>query len=201
MRVLMNTLGLAALLLAPAEARELAVAGVTPQGVACVFTKTCAVQVTDSYGTIRLFGNGSVGYLLTRTYAGMPGTQAAGLTGYSFRLDMSQSTALGTPNCVKKLIIDTGPVASLKYASGGPAQVFVVAGQGSAGLSSVSQSGTKITFTFAKPICPMMGSSARAKVMDCLYFGFAAKGGPAPAKAQIVASMDGTTVEVRVPAH
>ena len=202
MRVLMNTLGLAALLIAPAEARELAVASVTPQGVACVFTKTCAVQVTDSYGTIRLFGNGSVGHLLTRTYAGMPGTQAAGLTGYSFHLDMSQSTALGTPNCVERLIIDTGPVASLKYApGGGPAQVFVVAGQGSAGLSSVSQSGTKITFTFAKPICPMMGSSARAKVMDCLYFGFAAKDGPVASKAQVVATMDSTTVDARVPKH
>ena len=202
MRVLSNTLGLAvcALLLAPAEARPLAVASVTPQGVACVFTKTCAVSVTDSYGTVRLFGNGGEGRLLTRTYPGLPGTQAAGLTGYSFHVDLGQAMALGTANCVERLTMDIGAVASLRYAGSGTAQVFVVAGQGSAGLSSVTQSGTKITFSFARPICPTV-SGSRARVTDSLYFGFAAKGGPAPAKAQITASMDGTTVEVRVPAH
>ena len=204
MRVLPNTLGLAACaaLLFPAHARELAVASVTPQGVACVFTKTCAVSPTDSYGIVKLFGNGGEGHLLTRTYPGLPGTPAAGLTGYSFHLDLSQSTALGSANCVEKLVIDAGPVASLRYGpGGGTAEVFVVAGQGSAGLSSVTQSGAKITFTFAKPVCPIISGAARARMTDCLYFGFAAKGGPAPAKAQIIASIDGTTADVRVPKH
>lgn len=201
MRVLPNTLGLAACaaLLIPAHARELAVASVTPQGVACVFTKTCAVSPTDSYGIVKLFGNGGEGRLLTRTYPGLPGTPAAGLTGYSFHLDLSQTTALGLANCVEKLVIDAGPVASLRYGAGGNAEVFVVAGQGSPGLSSVTQSGNKITFTFARSICPMVGS--RSSRTECLYFGFAAKGGPTPARAQIIATSDGTTADVRVPRH
>ena len=197
MRVLASTLGLAVLLMAPAEARELAVANVTPQGVACVFAKTCAVAPTDSYSTIKLFGDGGFGRLLTRTYPGMPGTPAAGLTGYSFHVDMTTTTALGSANCVERLTIDAGPLASLRYApAGGAADVFVVAGQGSVALSSVTQSGTKVTFSFAKPICPKP-----AKVTDSLYFGFAAKGEPVPAKAQVTGTMEGTTADVRVPKH
>lgn len=201
MRVLASTLGLAVLLLAPAEARELAIASVTPQ-VACVFAKTCAVTPTDSYGFIKLFGDGGVGRLLTRTYPGLPGTPAAGLTGYSFQVDMGMATALGTPNCIEKLVIDTGPLASLPYGSkGSSAQLFVVAAQGSAGVSSASQSGSKLTVSFAKPICPMTHGSRSTPNTDSLYFGFAAKGDPAPAKGQVVADMDGTAVDVRVPRH
>lgn len=202
MRVLSSTLGLAvcAVFLVPAEARPLTVASVTPQGVACVFTKTCAVTPSDSYGSFRLFGNGGAGVLLTRTYPGLPGSPAAGLTGYSFHLDMHDATALGMANCVEKLTLDTGPLASLPY-GGGRAEVFVVAGEGSAGISSATQTGTKVTFAFAKPVCPQIPGSTRQRIVDSLYFGFAAKGAPAPAKAQITGTMEGTAVDVRVPTH
>jgi len=203
MRVLGSTLGLAvsaALLLAPAEARGLSVVSVTPQGVACVFNKSCAVTPTDSYGIVRLFGNGGEGMLLTRTYPGLPGTPAAGLTGYSFHLDLRDTTALGTANCVEKLVVDAGPLAPLPYARGS-AEVFVVAGEGSAAVSSVTQTGPKVTFVFAKPICPMVPGSARRGIADSLYFGFAAKGSPVPSKAQVVGSMGEATVDVRVPKH
>ena len=202
MRVLANTLGLAVLLLAPAEARQLAVASVTPEGVACVFTKTCAVAVADSYGSVKLFGDGGAGRLLTRTYSGMPGTPAAGLTGYSFHLDMSTSMALGSMNCVERLVIDTGPLAPLPYVpKGGNAEIFVVAGPGAIGPSSVTQAGGKVTFSFAKPICPKVAGTGRPVVSESLYFGFAAKGEPVPAKAQVAGTMEGTTADVRVPKH
>lgn len=202
MRVPANTLCLAVLLLTPAEARELAVASVTPQGVACVFSQACAVTPTDSYGFIKLFGDGGAGRLLTRTYPGLPGTPAVGLTGYSFQVDMTASTALGAANCVEKLVIDTGPLATLPYGpKGAGAQLFVVASQGSVGVSSASQSGTKLTISFARPICPMLPGSRNASNTGSLYFGFAAKGDPAPAKGQVVATMDGTAVDVRVPRH
>lgn len=198
MRVLLNTLGLAALLIAPASARDLNVAEVTPQGVACVFSKTCAVTPTDSYGVVKLFGNSDAGRLLTRTYPGLPGTPAAGLTGFSLQLDMTASTALGHPNCVEKLIVDTGPLATLPYA--GKAEVFVVKEQGAIAPSSVTQSGSKVTFSFARPICPSRGNAAAGNLRS-VYFGFAAKGVPSPAKAQVVGSMDGATSDVRVPKH
>jgi hypothetical protein len=202
MRVLANTLGFGAclLLVAPAEARDLAVVNVTPQ-VACVFTQTCAVNANDTYGIFRLFGNGGEGRLLTRTYPGLPGAPGAGLTGYSFYLDLGPSTALGTANCVERLVIDTGPLVALPYTKGGTAEIFVVAGQGPVGLASATQAGSKVTFTFTRPICPAAHDGRHKWPTASLYFGFAAKGAPSPGKAQLVATMDGSTAEVRVPKH
>lgn len=199
MRVLRNCLGLAAcaLVLCPtgATARQLAVATVTPQGVACIFTPACAVTVTDTTGTFTLFGNGGRGSLLVRTYPGLPGTRAAGLTGYSLFINMRSDTSLGIANCVEKLTIDTGPVATVNYA-GPPAEVFVVGASGGAGLSRVDQTGSKVTFTFAKPICP-----PPSRMTESLYFGFAAKGAPVPGKVQIIGTHGPADVTVRIPKH
>lgn len=199
MRALKTCLCLAASALAlvpgSAMARQLAVAKVTPQSVACVFTPNCAVQVTDSVGYFKLFGNGGQGKLLVRTYPGMAGTRAAGLTGYSFFIDMAGASALGTPNCVQKLTLDTGPLTPLEY--GTKAEVFLVDGNAGAALSQVTQTGNKVTFAFAKPICP-----GRSGMTESLYFGFAAKTGPVPAKAMIYGEMQGAAdVDVRVPKH
>ena len=201
MRVLLNTLGLAVLIIAPAGARDLNVAEVTPQGVACVFAKTCAVTPTDSYGVVKLFGDGGAGRLLTRTYPGLPGTPAAGLTGYSLQLDMSDTTALGTANCVEKLSVDTGPLVSLPYAGRTNADIFTVKEPGALAPSSVKQSGGRVTFSFAKPICPQSSGYGRSGPLRSVYFGFAARGAPIPAKAQVTGSMEGTTADVRVPKH
>jgi hypothetical protein len=154
------------------------------------------VSVTDSIGYFKMFGNGGNGRLLVRTYPGMPGTQAAGLTGYSLYIDMHGMTALGMANCVERLVVDTGPVVPLKYVAGKTADVFMVGAPTGIGLGSVTQSGSKTTFNFARPICP------GAKAMESLYFGFAAKNGPVPGKAQITGTYEGTAdVEVRVPKH
>jgi hypothetical protein len=176
-------------------ARQLAVATVTPQGVACIFTPACAVTVTDTTGYFTLFGNGGHGSLLVRTYPGLPGTRAAGLTGYSLFINMRGDTSLGTANCVEKLTIDAGPVESVNYA-GPPAEVFVVGSSGGAGLSRVDQAGSKVTFTFAKPICP-----SPSRLTESLYFGFAAKGAPVAGKVQITGTHGTADVPVRIPKH
>jgi len=199
MRVLKTCLCLAAfaLVVVPisAMARQLAVAKVTPVGVACIFSPRCAVTPTDTVSYFELFGNGGRGKILVRTYPGLAGTRAAGLTGYSIFIDMSGATSLGMPNCVQKLVLDTGPVANVEYGTAG--DVFQVDGNAGAALASASQAGGKITFTFAKPICP-----GRQGLSESLYFGFAAKTGPVPGRAQIVGSLQGAAeVEVRVPKH
>ena len=200
MRVLRNCLGVAACALmamsVSAQAGKLTVANVTPQGVACIFTPACAVTVTDTIGYFDLFGNGGHGKILVRTYPGLPGTRAAGLTGYSLFIDMHGATALGTPNCVDKLTIDTGPLASVNYA-GPPAEVLVGGASGGVGPRSVTQTGGKTTFTFAKPICP-----APSGLTESLYFGFAAKGAPVAGSAELTGSLNGSTaVKIRVPQH
>lgn len=201
MRVFKACLCLAAsaLVLVPtsAMARQLAVTKVSPVGVACIFSPRCAVAATDSVSYFDLFGNGGHSKLLVRSYPGLPGTRAAGMTGYSFFIDMSGATALGMPNCVQKLTLDTGGVERINYTGSGEADIFLVDGNAGAGLSSVTQTGTKLTFTFAKPICP-----GRQGMTESLYFGFAAKNGPVPGRGQVTGSLQGTTeIDVRVPRH
>lgn len=180
-----------------ALARDLSVATVTPQSVACVFTPNCAVSVTDSIGYFTLFGDAGNGKFLTRTYPGLPGTQAAGLTGYSFYIDMRGAMTLGTPNCVEKLVLDTGPVVPLKYTPSRMADIFMVGAPTGAAIASAEQNGNKITIRFARNICP--GSKL---AIDSFYFGFAAKTGPMPSRALIAGSLEGTVnADVRVPRH
>lgn len=198
MRVLPTCLCLAAsaLVLVPsAMARQLAVTKVSSQSVACVFAPNCAVTPTDTMSYFKMFGDGGNGRILVRTYPGLPGTKAAGLTGYSFNIDMRGATTLGMPNCVEKLVVDAGPVASLDYA--GKAEIFVVSGGEGPAVSSVTQTGSKISFSFAKAICP--GSSPASQ---SLYFGFAAKNAPVWGRGQVTGSLQGVAdVDVRVPKH
>lgn len=199
MRVLRNGLGVAAcalvLMSTGAVAGKLTIATVTPQGVSCIFTPKCAVTVTDTTSYFQLFGNAGHGSLLVRTYPGLPGTRAAGLTGYSLFINMRGDTSLGSPNCVEKLVIETGEIESVNYL-GPPAEVFVVGASGGAGLAKAEQSGAKVTFTFAKPICP-----SPSAMTESLYFGFAAKGVPVPGKAQVIGTHGPADVVVRIPKH
>jgi len=199
MRVIPTCLCLAAsaLVLVPqsAMARQLAVVKVSSQNVACVFAPNCAVSPTDTMAYFQMFGDAGNGRILVRTYPGLPGTKAAGLTGYSFTIDMRGATTLGMPNCVSKLVLDTGPLASLDY--GGTAEVFVVNGAGGPAVRSVSQAGGKTTIAFASAICP--GTSAASQ---SLYFGFASKNAPVWGKGQVSGSLQGTVdVDLRLPKH
>jgi len=199
MRVIPTCLCLAAsaLVLVPtsAMARQLAIAKVSSQNVACVFAPNCAVSPTDTMSYFQMFGDAGNGRVLVRTYPGMPGTKAAGLIGYSFMIDMRGATSLGMPNCVSKVTLDTGPLTKLDYA--GKAEVFVVDGAAGAAVSSVSQTGSKLNISFAKAICP--GTSAASQ---SLYFGFAAKSAPAWGKGQVTGSLQGAAdFDLRVPKH
>ena len=52
----------------------------------------------------------------SRTFTGEPGTPGAGLTGYEYRLSMTQ--AAGFSDCVLGLVLDFGPVEKLPYTTG-----------------------------------------------------------------------------------
>jgi hypothetical protein len=185
-----------------ASARELSIASATPQGVACAFAPSCGITPVDSTGFFQMFGQSGYGRLLTRTYPGLPGTQAAGLTGYSYFITMRGARSLGYPNCVKKLVLDAGPVVPLKFAPNRVSDMFMVAAPDGAAVAAAEQDGSKITIRFARQICP--GDKG---VVESLYFGFAARTGPMPAKAQITGSVrpgatdDMATTAVRVPQH
>jgi hypothetical protein len=136
-----------------AAAGTLTVVQVKAPDVVCVFQTSCSVTVTDSTGAIPLNFTAGAPFLQSRTFSGAPGTPAAGLTGYEYRVDMR--AAGGSVDCLLGLVVDFGPVKALPYKPGTNADVYVVTqgGLGSVGVKSAEQTGSVIEFTFDKPLC------------------------------------------------
>src|SRR6185295_16597285 len=80
-----------ALLASPAtvQAASLNVVTVAAPDVNCVFDPSCKLVVTDSVGDI-LIPNMKGGILQSRTFSGAAGAPGAGLTGYDYRIDLTQ---------------------------------------------------------------------------------------------------------------
>src|SRR5882757_367296 len=139
-----------------AGAAPLSVVKVAAPDINCVFETDCTIVVTDSVGNIPLPSITGVARLQSRTFLGQAGAPGAGKTGYEYRLDLTQATALGDVACVTALNVDFGPVTVLQYNKIGPADdVFVVTkgGLGTIGLASAVQNRNIITFTFSQPVC------------------------------------------------
>jgi hypothetical protein len=136
-----------------AAAGELTVVQVKAPDVVCVFQTSCSVTVADSTADIPLNYSAGTPFLQSRTFTGAPGTPAAGLTGYEYRVDMR--SAGGAVDCLLGLVVDFGPVAALPYKAGTKADVYVITqgGLGSVGVKSAEQTGSVIEFTFDKPMC------------------------------------------------
>jgi hypothetical protein len=138
------------------KAVPLKVVDVSAPAINCVFDTPCTITVNDTSGNVTLSGGGT-GFLQSRTFKGLPGSPAAGLFAYEYRLDLRN--AVGTLNiaCVDWMMISFGPVVgSLNYGDDPkPDQVFVVTngGIGTIGLASAIQTGSNIKFNFASPIC------------------------------------------------
>src|SRR3954447_18839375 len=159
MRASLRKACLGVMLCSPAGAAcaaPLTVVTVAAPDINCVFETDCTVVVTDSIGNIALPSITGTARLQSRTYSGQPGAPAAGKTGYEYRVDLTQATAIGDVACVTALDVDFGPVSKLQYNKIGPLDdVFVVTkgGLGSIGLASAEQNGNVITFTFSQPVC------------------------------------------------
>jgi hypothetical protein len=169
--------------------------------VNCVFNQACTIAVTDSLGAIPIAGISGRAILQSRTFVGAAGAPAAGLTGYEFRVDLTQATAKTAKGCVTQLMLDLGPLAKLAYpGGGGSADVFVITsgGIGTVRLTSADRHERAVTFTFASPICPGV---AGAKGATSYFFGFAAAKRPEAVTARIGLD-NGTTLDVatRAPA-
>jgi hypothetical protein len=137
----------------PAAAGQLTVVQVKAPDVVCVFQAGCSVTVTDTTADIPLNFTAGTPFLQSRTFTGAPGTPAAGLTGYEYRVDLR--SAGGSVECLGGLVVDFGPVAPLPYRAGGNADVYVITegGLGSIGVKSAEQTGSVIEFTFDKSLC------------------------------------------------
>jgi hypothetical protein len=197
--------GIAAVSLAAfggAQAASLSVVTVAAPDINCVFETDCTIVVNDSVGTIALPSMTGTARLQSRTFDGKPGAPAAGKTGYEYRVDLTQATALGDVACVTALSVDFGPVSKLQYNKVGPTDdVFVVTkgGLGTIGLASAEQTGNIITFTFSQPVC---AADAISKGQTTYFFGLASATAPKGIVAHIEApGLDDVDVKARAPSH
>jgi hypothetical protein len=182
----------------------LAVVNVGAPAINCVFNPSCTVTVTDTIGNYPPeTGYTGTPVLQSRTFDGAPGTPAAGLTAYVYRVDFTATTAATDINCATNLKIRTGPVAHLPYSPGGSADVFVTTtgGLGTIGIASAMQTGEAITFTFTTPVCPTNGVNAPGQ--SSFFFGIAAKGKPRNEIAKSALTYGGGIADVpaRAPKH
>lgn len=198
-----SMLALAALAMLPrvVDAQPLKVVEVGAPAINCVFDLSCRVTVSDTTGNI-LFSTLSPGtaWIQSRTFSGAAGAPAAGLTGYEYRISMTQAS--GQADCVTGFTVNFGPHQPLPYKDSTPADVYVVTagGLGTIGLASAERFGDVIEFTLASPLC----LDGPADVKNTTFFiGLAAAAAPMHVNAQIsVVSVPPIyPADVRVPTH
>jgi hypothetical protein len=186
-----------------ASAAPLTVVTVSAPDINCVFETDCTIVVTDSVGTIPLPTITGVARLQSRTFLGQAGAPGAGKTGYEYRLDMTQATAVDDVACVTALNVDFGPVTVLQYNKVGPADdVFVVnkGGLGTIGLASAVQNRNIITFTFSQPVC---AADTSGPGQTTFFFGLASIHPPKAitAAVEVPGIFPDVNVKARAPNH
>jgi hypothetical protein len=198
----MTALAAFALLASAAEAQPLKVVEVSAPAINCVFNASCTITVSDSIGNILIptVAPGTA-WLQSRTYSGQPGTPAAGLTGYEYRISLTQAS--GQADCITGFVLNFGPHKPLPYEGGATlSDVFVVTGGGlgTISLASAVRFGDAIEFTLKSPLC----LNGPADIKNTTFFiGLAAAAAPMHVNAQI--SVIGPTpifaADARVPTH
>jgi hypothetical protein len=132
----------------------------------------------------------------------MPNTPAAGLTGYEYRLSLTEAS--GDTDCLGGLVVNFGPLKRLPYKNNQLADVFVITtgGLGTISIKSATRFGDVIEFDFTKPLCLAGGASI---ANTSYFFGLAAAAAPVanPITAQIYSTGAPPlyAVDARVPSH
>ena len=186
-----------------AVAAPLTVVKVAAPDINCVFETDCTIVVTDSVGPIAVPAITGTARLQSRTFPGKPGAPGDGKTGYEYRVDLTQATALGDQACVTGLDVDFGPVTKLQYNKVGPLDdVFVITkgGLGTIGLASADQNGNIITFTFSQPVC---AADSSGPGQTTFFFGLASTHPPKGVVAKVEAPgvFPAIDVKARAPNH
>jgi hypothetical protein len=197
----MIALAALSLLASGANAQPLKIVEVSAPAINCVFNASCTITVSDTTGNILLpTVLPGTAWLQSRTFAGQPGTPAAGLTGYEYRISLTQAS--GAADCIIGFTLNFGPHKPLPYKDANLADVFVVTGGGlgTISLSAATRFGDVIEFSLKSPLC-LNGPS---DIKNTTFFiGLAAPATPMHINVQI--AVIGTTpiypADARVPTH
>lgn len=185
------------------QAAPLTVVEVSFPAVNCVFNAACRITVNDSVGQIEMpfLTAPNTAWLQSRTFTGALGAPAAGLTGYMYRISLTQAAGFG--ECLLGFVINFGPITKLTYKSGSlPAHVFVGSLGGGLGTIGVTaeQDGDIITFSLKNPLC--LGPSP-SNAATTFFIGLASNRTPTAISATVFAFGDPAfySVAARAPAH
>src|SRR3954454_23674791 len=103
-----------AMLASGVDAQPLKIVEVSAPAINCVFNASCKITVSDTTGNILLpTVSPGTAWLQSRSFAGQPGTPAAGLTGYNYRISMTQPA--GQADCITGFTINFGQHQPLPY--------------------------------------------------------------------------------------
>jgi len=142
--------------------------------VYCLFDPSCTVTPTDSSTKSIPIEVQGTSIIESRTFVGKPGTPAAGLYGYEYRINLEKAveTMIDVEEfgkvkympCLRSVVFDVGPVIdTLDYNGDGQVgELFYVVtsgGPGRVGLGSVERFHGRLTFNFDSPVCA--GNSER----------------------------------------
>lgn len=176
-------------------------ATVSAPAINCKFDTDCRITVTDTTDHFTIGPTVGDAFLQSRTFPpGQPGTAAAGLYAYLYRIDLTQLAGVTALPCVTQLSIDFGPVERIDYDDDGSTEhVFIITagGLGSVAPSSVDKQGRIITFSFNPPVC---AGSSPGTGQTSYFFGLTSTNPPRHVTAEIRDTLGGAiSLDARVP--
>ncbi|HEU4557083.1 MAG TPA: hypothetical protein VFS20_04510 [Longimicrobium sp.] len=179
-------------------ATPLSLVNVSAPAINCVFNTSCTVTVNDVSSPI--WGQG---FLQSRTYQAAPGSPAAGMWVYQYRVDLTRVVGTTAIPMVNSFAIDFGPVVnSVDFNGDGSGdQVFVVTGGGLGSVAPVSaeQTGRVITFTFNPSVA---GGGSPGTGQTTFFFGLVSRTAPREMTGRLFTNTSGTVaLEARAPSR
>ena len=161
----------------PVLAETLSIVPVKAPAINCAFDPSCKIVVNDFVANFAWSSTGNDSFLQSRTWPqGKPGTAAAGLYAYLYRIDLSKAMAATNFTCLQSFSIPFGPVTPVDYGGTCSAShVFVITSGGLgtiAPVSAVRQADNSIEFTFQSPFC---NGGQPGKGGMSFFFGLASK--------------------------
>src|SRR5574337_1256926 len=145
---------------------HLKAAKVSASSIYCTFDPSCTVTFTNRSTTPIPMQVGGTAFLESRTFAGKPGTPAAGLYGYEYRINLEKAAetmvnveGVATKHipCLRSMALEFGPIVdTLDYNRDGhvdPVYVVTSGGPGRIGIEHAHGWSSRAIFYFDSPIC------------------------------------------------
>jgi hypothetical protein len=162
-----------------------------PATLGCVFDPTCVISdIVDTADKLDLPGAATGGLLHTRTFPGKPGSQAAGLHAYLYRIDLTNARGTQTTPMVQTFTADFGNAVPLDYDGDGKKEDYFVVNMGGAtgGMAPdyADQTGYRLSFHFYDGV-PVGQSS--------MFIGMAAAGAPVSKSARVTEGLSALLID------